>query len=260
MGNCNDSSTSGCKANTHEISNNGNDVTEIAPSQRAGIKVGSHLTSPSQTIKPEHVSPDEELDDDLLQLVMHKRSKGKGIDINTLMSQHSSFSSYIQKPKLLKPLQEKTKNVKGKKSQTTDASDSEDGSAKDKDHQDALDKEGAQRTSYSAKAHRFTAHSNFLDDEDDDNDIPPVAIRGTPGGQQILSYRQMTQRNASLCGHTPPSLNRQPLYSLQPVQEQVDNSDNEEEEAPMPSVLPAPSRNSHVGNISHTSMMQNRRM
>ena len=80
-------------------------------------------------------------------------------------------------------------------SQTTDASDSEDGSAKDEDHQDVLDKEGAQWTSYSAKAHRFAAHSNFLDDEDDDDDIPPVAIRGTPGGQQISSYHQTTQRN-----------------------------------------------------------------
>ena len=127
-------------------------------------------------IKPEYVSPNEELDDDLLQLVMHKHSKGKGIDINTLMSQRSSFSGYAQKPKSLKPLQEKTKNVKGKMSQTTDASDSEEGSAKDKDHQDALDKEGAQRTLYSAKTHRFTAHSNFLDDEYDDDDIPPVAI------------------------------------------------------------------------------------
>ena len=126
--------------------------------------MGSHLTSPSRTIQPEYVSQDEELDDDLLQLVMHKHSEGKGIDINTLMSKRSSFSGYIQKPKSLKPLQEKTKNVKGKKSQTTDTSDSEDGSAKDEDHQDALDTEGAQRTSYSAKAHRFTAHSNFLDD------------------------------------------------------------------------------------------------
>ena len=105
-----------------------------------------------------------------------------------------------------------------RKSQTTDASDSEDGSAKDEDHQDKLDTEGAQRTSYSAKAHQFTTHSNFLDDEEDDDDISPVAIRGTPGGQQISSCCQTTQRNASLRGHTPPSLNRQLLYSLQPGQ------------------------------------------
>ena len=143
-GNRNDGPASGRKANTHETNTSGNNTTEIIPTQRAGVQVGSHLASPSHTIKPEHVSQDEELDDDLLQLVMHKHSKGKGIDINTLMSQQSSFSGYIQKPKLLKPLQEKTKNVKGKKSQTTDTSDSEDGSAKDEDHQDVSDVEGAQ--------------------------------------------------------------------------------------------------------------------
>ena len=195
------------------------------------------------------------MDDDLLQLVMHKHSEGKGIDINTLMSQRSSFSGYIQKPKSLKPLQQKTKNVKGTKSQSTDSSDSEDGSAKDEDHQDTSKEASDQRTAYSAKAHRFTANSNFLDDEDDDDDIPPVAIRGTPGGQQISSYRQTTQRNTTLRGHTPPSLDRQPLYSLQPVQEQINDSDDEEEEAPMPSVLPVPSRNIRTGNTPRTNVM-----
>ena len=95
-GNHGKDSSQGRRANAHETHDPQEDEEdEITPDERAGIRVTTHISSPAAASRPanasDYLSQDEELDDDLLQLVVTQHSKGKGIDINTLMSQPSMF-------------------------------------------------------------------------------------------------------------------------------------------------------------------------
>ena len=121
--------------------------------------VTTHISSPASASKPantsDYLSKDGELDDNLLQLIMTQHSKGKGIDINTLMSQPSVFKKgYEHKPKDLKPLPIAKKNKQGwihkpkkkKPLPESDADDDQDDSTGDrsdhsKDHTDVTAKD-----------------------------------------------------------------------------------------------------------------------